>query len=136
MKMTTSPELLALVFASSLLLGICVQAAEGREANDEATFTVIDVPGARYTGAFGINSAGKIAGFYGDPVESGGMTHGFLLDKDGFTSIDFPGAIFTSAAAINNRGDIVGRQRSADGMSHGYLLSRGEFLSFDFPEAI
>src|SRR6516162_1561253 len=100
MKATVSPKLLALVFASSLLLGICVQAAAAREDNGKATFAVIDVPGARFTGAFGINSARKIAGFYGDSVESGGITHGFLLDRGALTSIDFPGATFTSAGPI------------------------------------
>ena len=87
MKGTTSPTLSALVFASSLLLGICGQAAAPRDDNDEPTFTTIDLPGAKFTGAFGINSAGKISGFYGDAT---GKTRGFLLNRGEFTSIEFP----------------------------------------------
>ena len=120
MKATISPKLLALVFASSLLLGICVQAAAPREDSDEATFTTIDFPGASSTIAVGVNPRGEIVGAYDD---ADGVRHGFLLSGDQFTSFDFPGASFTVAFGINSRGDIVGWYMTA-GVSHGFLLSR------------
>jgi len=95
MKATISPKLLALVFASSLLLGICVQAAAPREDSDEATFTTIDFPGASSTIAVGVNPRGEIVGAYDD---ADGVRHGFLLSGDQFTSFDFPGASFTVKA--------------------------------------
>ena len=75
MKATISPKLLALVFASSLLLGICVQAAAPREDSDEATFTTIDFPGASSTIAVGVNPRGDIVG----QNITAGVSHGFLL---------------------------------------------------------
>ena len=41
-----------------------------------ATFTTIDVPGASFTIAFGINDRGQIVGIYGGAAG----IHGFLLD--------------------------------------------------------
>jgi hypothetical protein len=58
------------------------------------SFTQIDVPGAIFTEAFGINDAGQIVGGVNDSTGS----HGFLLDtRDSFIQIDVPGAFFTSA---------------------------------------
>jgi hypothetical protein len=65
----------------------------------------------------GLNARGDIVGRY----VAGGITHGFLLDKDGsFTTIDVPGASATEALGINPQGDIVG-QYSAGGTSRGFL---------------
>src|SRR5712692_6636641 len=129
MKATISPKLLARFFASSLLLGICVQAAAPREDSDEGTFTTIDFPGATFTAALGINPAGEIVGQY----VSAGHTHGFLRSKNGeLTTVDFPDSVFTVAAGINPRGDIVGMYRLAGDLPtarHGFLLSNGEFTT-------
>ena len=58
------------------------------------TFTQIDVPGAPFTEAHGINDAGQIVGGFNDSTGS----HGFLLDTGGsFIQIDVPGAFFTRA---------------------------------------
>lgn len=137
MKATISPKLLALVFANSLLLGICVQAAAPREGDDEATFTTIDPPDATFTNSYDINSAGEIVGRY---VSADGKTHGYVRSKKGeFTTIDFPGADFTVAPGINARGEIVGMYRLAGEMMtrrHGFLRSRdGRFSTIDFPGA-
>src|SRR5688500_15623139 len=69
------------------------------------TFTPIDLPGAIYTQAYGINSSGQILGLYED---SSFTFHGFLFDNGAFTTIDVPGAIFTAAFGINASGRIVG----------------------------
>ncbi len=122
MKVTISPKLLALVFASSL--------------SHEATFSTIDFPGATSTVAFDINPSGEIVGRY----VTAGNTHGFLLSTKGeLTAIDFPGAVFTVAAGINPRGDIVGMYRLASDLQtvrHGFLLRGGEFTTIDPPRAL
>ena len=41
----------------------------------QLTFTTIDVPGAHYTGVWGINSAGDMVGNYGQDINSD--SHGF-----------------------------------------------------------
>jgi hypothetical protein len=82
-------------------------------------FIQIDVPGASFTAANGINARGDIVGLYFD---SDGNLNGFLLSKGAFTTIDVPGAIFTDANGINDRGEIVGEYIDSDGNGHGYLL--------------
>lgn len=79
-------------------------------------FTTIDVPGAAFTEAAGINPQGDIVGFY----TAGTADHGFLLHEGTFTNIDVPGASLTQALGINPRGDIVGSY-TAGGTSHGFL---------------
>lgn len=101
MKATISPKLLAAVFASSLLLPICVQAATPRNENNEATFTSIDLPDSTFTTAVGINARGEIVGRYVSAADR--KTHGFLRSKNAeFTTIDFPGATVTQAYGINS----------------------------------
>jgi uncharacterized membrane protein len=80
--------------------------------------TTFDFPGAAFTGAYGVNQRGDIAGRYRDTA---GVTHGFLLSGGQFSSFDFPNATFTAGNAINQGGDIVGRY-TIDGVTHGYLL--------------
>src|ERR1043166_6954321 len=74
-------------------------------APNEPTFTTIDVPGAIFTVAEGINPAGEIVGIYTD---ANGVDHGFLLRQGSFTTIDFPGATSTLAVGINPAGELVG----------------------------
>ena len=68
------------------------------------TFTFIDVPGATFTAAFGINDAGQIVGY----DATGAEIHGFLYSGGSFTPIDVPGATVTAAYGINASGQIVG----------------------------
>ena len=85
---------------------------------DEAgVFTSIDVPGASFTNATGINNAGKVVGFYGD---SKGV-HGFLLDG-GFSTFDFPGSIQTQPQSISDTGQIVG-DYAINGTLHGFTAN-------------
>ena len=114
------------VIATTLVLALTLVAlSAGAFAQ---TFTTIDVPGATFTEAHGINASGQIVGVYLD--SSGG--HGFLLDKKGtVTTIDVPGAVFTNARGINASGQIVGVYVSDT--THGYLLDKnGTFTTFDF----
>jgi probable HAF family extracellular repeat protein len=111
----------------SLLVGLTgpVQAQYG--------FTTIDVPGATYSLALGINNAGQIVGQYQD---AGYFLHGFLLDVDGsYTTLDPPGAMAPSANGINDVGQIVGEYTDGGGI-HGFLRDvDGNYTSLDPPGA-
>jgi probable HAF family extracellular repeat protein len=102
-------------------------------------FTTIDVPGAVFTSASGINPRGDIVGNYTDGT---GRTHGFLLRDGEFTTIDFRDAAGTvvagtGAAGIGPSGEIVGSYSVAGEPavnSHGYLLTKqGEFVAVNYP---
>jgi probable HAF family extracellular repeat protein len=84
-------------------------------------FTSIDVPGATFTDASGINPRGDIVGLYFD---TSGNRHGFLLSNGTFTTIDVPVAIFTDPSAIDPQGDISGFYTDSSGNTHGFLLSK------------
>ena len=64
------------------------------------------MPGAGYTGAWGINSAGDVVGNYGQNIETD--SHGFLLQNGSFALFDYPGLTMTIATGINDSGLIVG----------------------------
>jgi len=91
-------------------------------AQAQYMYTRLDVPGANYTEAIGINNTGQIVGRYDD---ADGTPHGFLRDVDGsFTTLDVPGARFTFAIGINDAGQIVGLYLDAFGV-HGFLATAG-----------
>ena len=94
--------------------GICDENFAGNSTL--GPFTTIDVPGAAFTEAAGINPRGEIVGFY----IAGTANHGFLLHEGAFTTIDVPGASSTMAFGINPRGDIVGRYFAGVAF-HGFL---------------
>jgi uncharacterized membrane protein len=105
----------------------------------KGAFTTIDVPGAAYTTADGINPEGDIVGDYATTVGECGAVpgpgcHGFLLSKGTFTTIDVPGALGTTARGINPEGDIVGFYLNDTGF-HGFLFSSGVFATIDAPGA-
>jgi probable HAF family extracellular repeat protein len=91
----------------------------GASFSKAGTFTSIDVPGAAFTGANGINDAGLIVGGFEDHT---GRDHGFLKSGSSFTSIDVPGADFTEASGINDAGLIVGDFRDSRG-HHGFVAT-------------
>jgi uncharacterized membrane protein len=92
-----------------------------------------DVPGATQgTFAFGVNTAGKIVGYYRD---SSDVNHGFLRDTSGnITTIDYPGQGATGVAGISSSGVMVGNYSLINGAPiHGFLLSGGVFTNIDLP---
>jgi uncharacterized membrane protein len=102
-------------------------------------FTTIDVPGAVFTSASGINPRGDIVGSYTDGT---GRAHGFLLRDGEFTAIDFRDAAGTVVAGTDARGigpsgEIVGTYSVAGEPAvnvHGYLLTKqGEFVAVNYP---
>ena len=70
------------------------------------TFDTIDVPGAKYTVLWGVNSAGEMVGNYGQ--DTGNDSHGFLYSNGIFTYFDYPGEAETVPQGINDDGLIVG----------------------------
>ena len=84
-------------------------------------YTTLDVPGAIFTVAQGINNAGTIAGLY---VDTNGQ-HGFVLSGGVYTTIhvDVNGDVAASTAifSINAQGEIVGSYSDASGKQHGYV---------------
>jgi probable HAF family extracellular repeat protein len=98
-------------------------------------FTTIDVPGAVFTSASGINARGDIVGSY---KNGDGRTHGYLLRDGEFTTIDFPGSAGTDAKGISPSGEIVGDYwvaGVAPGVNfRGYMRTAdGDFLPVDYP---
>jgi probable HAF family extracellular repeat protein len=117
------------VFAVAAIIGAAA-AARGDG------FTTIDVPGARDTKLWGINSNGDVVGYYTEGV--GLPFHGFLQISDGSVQtidVPFAEATYTAARAINDNGDIVGRYGLADGNERGWLLHNGLFTVIAVPGA-
>jgi uncharacterized membrane protein len=130
------------ILAVLVVLVISGQLPAQEQRNDNrrsAEFTLIDVPGATETHAFGVNPLGEIVGFYFD---SSFFEHGFLLSNGTFTTIDAPAALLppppsnngTAATGINSQGEIVGSYFDSTG-AHGFLLSNGTFTTIDAPGA-
>lgn len=110
-----------LVFSALLLM------APGPAFALPYTFTLLDVPGATETRAFGLNDRLQIVGDYSDT--SG---HGFVYAGGAFTPLDAPGASQTDAFGINRAGQIVGVAIDLAGI-HGFLDRNGRFTSVDVP---
>ncbi len=93
----------------ALCLLVCASILHGQSnvKTISVTFTTIDVPGAVYTGASGINKSGEIVGGYGqDPSND---AHGFLYNNGLFTYFDYPdGQNWTIPLGINDSGLVVG----------------------------
>jgi uncharacterized membrane protein len=98
-------------------------------------YTQIDVPGAWYTTANGINSEGQIIGIYRDDLKNPLHRHGFILSGGIFTKLDAPNSVRTSAFFINSEGQVVGVYRDADNVPHGYIWTKGVFTTIDVPNA-
>ena len=95
-------------FSLPLLLLTCasVIAAQPNPNTVNVTFTTIDVPGAVYTGIFGINTAGDMVGSYGQDTSQD--AHGFLYSGGTFTYFDYPSQSVTVPTGINDSNLIVG----------------------------
>ncbi len=89
--------------------------------------------GAGNNQAVGINNAGTVAGFF---VDSGGVTHGFLLVGNTETTLDYPGATFTQAFGVNNHGEVVGIYIDASMVQHGFTYLGGVWQTVDDPLGI
>ncbi len=127
--------LLSAVLSLSILLSTLAAAQDA-----SYTFTTFTVPGARYTAANGMNTAGQVVGVF---QNAQGETYGFLKDGATLTTFDVPGpgwvntgTKFTLPHSINNAGQIVGWFRDASGVDHGFLKEGETFTQIDPPNAI
>lgn len=93
-------------FFTLFLLCIPLLRAQSNVITITPTFTTIDVPGAVYTGIFGINAAGVMTGNYGQNILKD--SHGFTYDHGTFTYFDYPGESVTVPLGINDSNLIVG----------------------------
>src|SRR5262249_51122426 len=84
------------------------------------SYSTLDVPGADFTVALGIDTAGQIVGSY---LDAGLTSHGFLLNRGSYSTLDVPGSTGTSAAGLNAAGQIVGSYLDADSLGHGFLAT-------------
>jgi hypothetical protein len=89
------------------------------------TFTTIDVPGAHYTGVWGINKTGDMVGNYGQDTNAD--SHGFLYGNGAFTYFDYPGESKTVPTGINDSGLIAGH--AGDSSVVGFLYDGTSFTS-------
>ena len=96
--MTTASRFLAMCAISVALATWSIASAQ--------TYTTVDFPGAVLTTLNGgPNPQGTNIGSYTD---TGGITHGFMLQKGVFTSFDPPGSVTTTPNWISPQGVIVG----------------------------
>jgi uncharacterized membrane protein len=101
-------------------------------------FASMDVPGATFTQAYGVNDFGHVVGYFNAYAIDGLGNRGFVADDVGVVPIAVPGATYTQAAGINNHGEIVGLYAEAAGaIVHGYRTAdRGaSFTTIDVPGA-
>ncbi len=84
------------------------------------TFTLLDVPGATFTGATGINDSQLIVGNTLDPGTGG--NGGFVFDGSSYTIFRIAGANQTDVGDINNANVVVGTYHDNTGY-HGYVAS-------------
>jgi probable HAF family extracellular repeat protein len=88
---------------------------------DRGVLTDIEVPEAKRTEAWGVNSSGAVVGVY---LDAASVRHGFLLEDGRFTTIHVPGAKSTSAFGINGRGEVVGAFETVEGQRRGYIATK------------
>jgi len=96
-------------------------------------FHQLDVPGAQYTGATGINNDGVIAIIAPD---NNNHFHSYLYRKGKYTELKVPGAFETFIAGINNNGDLVLSWDDKQQNTHGAIRHKGKFYTFDFKKNV
>lgn len=91
-----------------------------------------DYPGGAF--ANGVNDLGQIAGAV---IDSTGLAHGFVGDRDTYEVFDYPGAVGTTMPRnLNNHGSTVGYYFLPDGSGHGFWYRDGAFRAIDRPESL
>ena len=99
------------------------------ESYADGSVTLLDVPGATATEAWGINEQGEVVGFYykgGDPTY-----HGFVRRLSGdYETIDRQGEMNTMPEDINDGGYVAGCVHN-NGLMHGFVFSGDAFLSIE-----
>jgi uncharacterized membrane protein len=98
------------------------------------TYTSIDVPGALFTRALGINDGGAVVGRF--IIDNSGNSAGFLLSGGVFHYIYPSGGVSSSLRGINSQGDMVGDYVDVAGIEHGFLMTPdGALTVIDVPSS-
>ena len=82
----------------------------------------------------GMNKDGELDGFF---VDSGGVTHGFIIGKHGVVQvIDADASGTTSLEGINKKELVTGQVTAADGNPHSFIYdnSNGTFTAITIPD--
>jgi hypothetical protein len=114
----------------------------GYTLTSKGVFTSFDPPGSTFTTPNSINPQGVIVGNY---LDSGNVSHGFVLNGTKYTTVDAPGAVGTTLTGINPSGEMSGFTCSdpacgtfgAPTTNHSFIISKkGDYTFFDPPGAI
>jgi len=134
---------------SGTIVGYYIDAdavAHGFIRSVDDKYTLIDVPGAAGTQAFGINDKGTVVGWWFEPpTPNGSVYHGYLRDKHGnLTYFDVPGAgpyqsqgssplvVIPLPLSINLDGTVTGSYVDMKNVNHCFVRSvDGNITSFD-----
>jgi len=107
----------------------------------EGVFTSFDPPGSTFTAPSFISPQGVIVGEY---LDSGSVSHGFVLKNGQYTTVDAPGAAGTDLSGINPSGAISGftctdpacGNTGNSNTSESFVLSKkGNYTFFNPPGA-
>jgi probable HAF family extracellular repeat protein len=94
------------------------------------------IPGATFIEPESVNDFDQVAGVW---VDSAGLDHGFLRDRDGkITEIDVPGAASpgTAVLGVNIFGWVSGHFFDTESHEHGFVRSpKGDYYQIDVPGA-
>lgn len=119
---------------AALLAGALASSATAAEVS--RLYVPIDVPGAIYTQAFGINERGDVVGMWRD---GSNVLRGFVLRDGVFETVMVPGALLTQVRAINSQGEIIGSYRYPGEPAvafHGFRRGPdGVLAPLDYPDA-
>jgi uncharacterized membrane protein len=89
-------------------------------------YTLLDVPGAAYTIAVGLNDSDEVVGLYwitvADCLSPNSSTYGFLYSQGAYTTLNLPGTTGYEAESINNAGQISAEYYEASGYLYSYIL--------------
>ncbi len=98
-------------------------------------YKTLNIPGARFGFATGINNAGWIVLWWSD---ANGHVEGSLTKNYGKTykTINVPGATDSYPGGVNSAGDIIFEWHDSSGIAHGALLQGGKYYKFNYPKAV
>lgn len=95
---------------------------------DSYTYSTLDVPGAVFTEAYGINDSGQVVGDY----NNGYTQLAYSWDGTSFSVIGGPAV----ATGVSNTGQIVGQYLAGVNTSLGFSYSGGNFSTFSYPGGV
>src|ERR1700680_4637118 len=125
----------SMAFVLTFILVCALVAAAGDAPPLPLKFTKADGPGATMTEPGGINNAGVTVGLYTD---SGGLTHGYILNGKKLTKLDDPnakaGATFGSNLNPDGTISVVGYYTSSKtGAAVAFLYKGGKYTDIPGP---